>query len=568
MIKKEIIDQIREQSDIVQIIGEYLPLKKSGKYYKTLCPFHNEKSPSFFVNQERQIYHCFGCGAGGSVVTFLMQYEKMPFLDAIKKLAAKLGIVIETDMTHYKYQALYDANEFAVNFYTSSLEKSKPALEYLKYRKLSSETIKRFHIGYAPSGNLLFNNAKKHGLTDDSLIKAGLVIKKDNGYYDWFYNRITFPVFSISGKVIGFNGRGLDEKTPPKYINTLETPIFKKGENLFGLFQAKNYLYQNFPILVEGNFDLLSLVEHGINNVIAPLGTALTPAQAQLIRRYCNQLIIAFDGDPAGETATLRTIETLLKSGIDPRILILPTQFDPDRYIITYGKEKFNLLVKNSLDFVDFIVKIKNTNTINEKKLCLKQIINYIAIIDENVSQELYINKTAEIFNVNKDILYEQMRKTNKISCTDSKITKVIKPITRALHEEQIASLIIANTQFAAIAKEEVPIECFNSNEIREIIQTIYDNLDLENFSPAKLIDIIEKSELKQIIADLSFRVKQIPKQEEFQRKIIDFKSAWLYNLMQNTKETEDKHLLEKLSLEHYNLKKKLNQMRRKSNES
>jgi DNA primase len=563
MIKKEIIDQIREQTDIVQIIGEYLPLKKSGKHFRTLCPFHSEKSPSFYVNQERQIYHCFGCGAGGSVITFLMQYEKLPFPDAIKKLAGKLGIVIATEATSYKYQALYDANEFATDFYTNNLEKSKPASEYLKSRKLSDITVKRFRIGYAPTGNLLFHSARKQGLTEESLIKAGLVVKKVDGYHDWFYNRITFPVFSISGKVIGFNARGLDANAQPKYINTVETPIFKKGENLFGLFQAKNYLYQNTPILVEGNFDLLSLVENGINHVVAPLGTALTPHQAHLIRRYAHQLIIAFDGDSAGQAATFRTIETLLRTGIDPHIILLPAEFDPDKYIKIYGKEKFDLVLQNSLDFIDFILKISPTKTVTEKKSCLKQIINFISLLDEKVEQELYLNKISSIFNISKDNLLGQIQKTSVTSAKINQKADPVQPTPITLLEEQILSLIIANAKYASIAKNDIPVNYFHT-DAQIVVQTAYDICNTENFSPAKLIDAIEQSELKKLVADVSFRLKIVPKENEFLRKLNEFKAAWLYKSMQTAKEKGNDQLLRELTLEHYNIKKKLSQMRSK----
>lgn len=564
MIKKEIINQVREQSDIVQIIGEYLPLKKSGKHFRTLCPFHSEKSPSFYVNQERQIYHCFGCGAGGSVVTFLMEYEKLPFPDAIKKLAARLKINIESETVSYKYQQLYDANEFAADFYALNLEKSQVAKDYLKNRKLSNETIKRFRLGYAPSGNLLLHNAKKNGHNEDTLIKAGLIVKKDIGYYDWFYNRIVFPVFSISGKIIGFNARGLDASSTPKYINTLETPIFKKGENLFGLFQAKNYLYQNIPILVEGNFDMLSLVECGINHVIAPLGTALTPHQAQLIRRYSNQLTVVFDGDSAGQAATLRTIETLLKSSIEPRIVILPAQFDPDKYIITYGKDKFDLLVKNSIDFVDFILKIRPAASVIEKKQCLKEIINYITIIDEKVTQELYINKITNLFNVSKEAINSQITKTTKTTDYSAKLKKPVDNEPLSLLEKQIFSFIITKSEFAALAKKEISVESFSSVSWQQIIQLVYDNLETKNISSAQLIDLTDKPELKQIIADYSFRVKSMPTVNEFVKKLAYFKASWLFKLMQKVQTTGNEALLNKLTLEHYEIKKKLSQMRSK----
>jgi len=567
MIKREIIDQIREQTDIVQIISEYLPLKKAGRYYKTLCPFHSEKIPSFHVSPERQIYHCFGCGAGGSVYTFLMQYEKLPFPEAIKKLASKLGITIEEDKSQYRYQALYDACEFAAKFYADALENSKLAIEYIKHREINQDTIKRFRLGYAPSGNLLFNAAKKNGVSEENLIRAGLAVKKEDGCHDWFYKRIIFPVFSIAGKVIGFGARALDANTEPKYINTPETPIFKKGANLYGLYQAKNYLYQNIPILVEGNFDLLSLVNQGINNVIAPLGTALTLEQALLIRRYSNQLIIAFDGDVAGQTATFRTIEILLKANNDPHVIMLDDGFDPDKYIKTYGKEKFNTILNNNIDFIDFILKIKPTSSVTDKCLRLKEILELISLIGENVSQELYLNKVSDLFKVSKDTLLNQIQRDRKTANSSSNPTKTSNQLIQNMAEKQVLPLIVSIPEYALIAKQEIPYNYFASSEIQELIKTIYENIDLENFSSAKLIDLIDKSEMKQLVADLSFQTKTIPTKIEFQRKLRTLKAAWYYKAMNEAKVKGDFNLLEKLTLEHYNLKKNLSQKRSAYNE-
>jgi len=563
MIKKEVIDQVREQSDIVQVIGEFLPLKKAGKYYRTICPFHAEKSPSFYVSPERQIYHCFGCGAGGSVVTFLMQYEKLSFPDAIRKLAAKLNITIETDKTYNRYQPLLDAYEFATKLYESLLPNSQIAMDYLKNRALSFETIKRFRLGYAPSGNILLGNAKKQSISEEVLIKAGLVTKKENGLHDWFFNRIMFPVFSLSGNVIAFGARVLDDTKEPKYLNSPETPIFRKSENLYGLFQAKNYLRQNVPILVEGNFDMLSLTDKGINNVIAPLGTSFTQEQSLLLRRYSEQVIIAFDGDTSGRAATLRTVEIFLKSNINPQIIMLPDGFDPDKYIKTFGKDGIDKLVNNSIDFIDFLLKTKDTSTIAQQQSCLKEIIHLMSLLDSGMNQELYLNKTAEIFKISKESIQNQLTKQPSGVRSLPQEIKPQKPITLKLSEEQILPIIISSSEYALIAKQELPPICFSSPIVQEMIELIYDKIEMENFSLAKIIEEIDKPELKQLIADLSFQDKALPTKNEFQRKLRTIKANWFYNEMNQAKNKGDKVLLDKLILEHYNLKKKLNKNRR-----
>lgn len=564
MIKKEIIDQIREQSDIVQVISEFLPLKKAGKYYRALCPFHAEKSPSFYVSPERQIYHCFGCGVGGSVFTFLMQYEKLSFPDAIKKLASKLGIMIETEKTQYRYQPLIDACEFATSFFQTALQRSQPAIDYLKKRAISAETIKRFRLGYASSGNLLLGNAKKQSFSEEILIQAGLIIKKEDGCHDWFFDRLTFPVFSISGKVIAFGARTLDDNKEPKYLNSPETSIFRKSESLYGLFQAKNYLYQKVPILVEGNFDLLSLVDKGLNNVIAPLGTAFTQNQALLLHRFSNQAIIAFDGDSSGRAATLRALEIFFKTSMDSQILMLPDGFDPDKYIRTYGTDSFNNLINNGLDFIDFLLKIKEIDTVLNKQTCLKEIIGFISLLDNNISQELYLNKTSEIFKVSKEILLNQIQKESKKSpMMNTKITP-LKQTSLKLAEEQVLSLILSLPEYAVICKQEVPADYFSLPAIQEIVKTVYSNVESGSFSLAKIIDEIEKPELKQLVVDMSFRNTLVPTKNEFLRKLMTIKASWFYKKLLDAKASGDTTLLEKLSLEHYNVKKILNQKRSK----
>jgi DNA primase len=352
----------------------------------------------------------------------------------------------------------------------------------------------------------------------------------------------------------------LDDTKEPKYLNSPETAIFRKGENLYGLFQAKNYLYQNIPILVEGNFDLLSLTDKSINNVVAPLGTSFTQDQALLLRRFSNQVIIAFDGDASGRAATLRTLEIFLKANIEPQIIMLPDGFDPDKYIRTYGKDGIETLIKNSYDFIDFLVKTKDTSSIANQQSCLKEIIRLISLLDSNMSQELYINKTAEIFKLSKESLQNQIiKESHSIRSVPGEIKKSTS-VSLKLIEEQILPIILTFPEYALIAKQEFPAVCFSSPQIQEIIQILYDKIESENFSIAKLIDEIEKPELTQLIADLSFRNKSTPTKNEFQRKLRTIKAKWFYNEMNEAKNKGDKVLLEKLSLEHYNLKKKLSQ--------
>lgn len=554
MIKKEIIDRVRNETDIVDLIGSYLPLKKVGRYYRALCPFHTEKAPSFYVSPERQIYHCFGCGAGGTALTFVMNFEKLSFPEAVKNLASRLGITIEFDKVSITNQPLYDTCEFAANFFTQQLQKSEPAQNYLKQRNLKVETIQRFRLGYAPGGNRLYGEAKRHNIKEDLLLVTGLVIKKEAGYYDWFFDRLIFPIFSLSGKIIGFGGRVLDPTNKPKYLNSPETPIFRKGENFYGLFQAKNYLRENKPIVVEGNFDLLSLVDKGILNVVAPLGTALTNEQALILRRYANCVIIAFDGDASGRAATQRAIEILLKASVEPQILLLPDGYDPDKYILQYGKEGFLQALNQLYDYIGYITSTLPNRTVNEKRVVLDKIIELTALIGDELTQELYLNKIAQTYNLDKAVLRHRLqRKEIKRTETNTPIGKL----------ERLLAIIVQEPEYAAIAKEELPLTFIDDANLKTIAQIIYDNVGSDNdFGFAQLIDTLPTEELKSKIAGWAFSKESLPKREEFILRLKELKATWLYRELLKARTANQTAQFERLTKEYYEIKRQISLIR------
>lgn len=539
MIKKEIIDRVRNETDIVDLIGSYLPLKKAGKYYRALCPFHTEKAPSFYVSPDRQIYHCFGCGAGGSALTFVMNFEKLSFPEAVKNLASRLGIQIEFDKTPFTNQPLYDTCEFATNFFTQQMHKSELAQNYLKQRDLKSETIQRFRLGFAPGGNRLFGEAKKHNIKEELLLTAGLVTKKESGYYDWFFDRLIFPILSLSGKVIGFGGRVLDPAKEPKYLNSPETAIFRKGENFYGLFQAKSSLRENTPIVVEGNFDLLSLVDKGITNVVAPLGTALTPEQALILRRYSNCAIIAFDGDTSGRAATCRVIEVMLKANVEPQILMLPDGYDPDKYILKYGKDGFSLALSKIYDYIGFINVLMPNQTINEKRSILNRIMELTALIGDEITQELYLNKIAQTYNLDKAVLRSRLQKKEPKPIEAS--TKIDKRV------EQLLESITQNSEYAQIVKEELPLIAFDDVSLRTIAEIIYENVGRNyEFGLVQLVDSLQSEDLKRIVTKWAFDKKTTPKKEEFILGFKKLKADLLSRVRSKAKKTDNKDMLER----------------------
>jgi len=417
-IPEEVIEKIKEQNDIVDIISENVRLKKSGRNYMGLCPFHNDKSPSFSVSSEKQIYKCFSCGEAGNVLTFIMKYKKLTFLEAAKYLADKANIQLqiegeEDNRISKKKELLYSANVEAARYYFANLQSFKTSKDYFLKRGIKEETIKRFGLGYAhDSWQGVINFLRTKGYKNDLLYEAGLVSKseKTGNVYDRFRNRVMFPVFDVKGKVIGFGGRVLDD-SKPKYLNSPETMIFQKGTNLYGLnFVIKNKLQEDYVIIVEGYMDLIALHQYGITNTVASLGTALTVNQARLLKRYVNKVIISYDADLAGQTATLRGLEILRNAGFDVKVLTVPQGKDPDEFVRNNGKEAFLRLAKEALPLIEYrIKKVAQGINLNDGNELIKYGEKFAEILaDLNpVEKDVYIKKISEETSIKEQALYD-----------------------------------------------------------------------------------------------------------------------------------------------------------------
>ena len=417
-IREEVIERIKQDNDIVDIISENVRLKKSGRNYVGLCPFHNDKSPSLSVSQEKQIYKCFSCGEAGNVITFVMKYKKLTFQEAAKYLADKAGIPLEMGNSREsqitkKKDLLYKVNTEAARYYFYNLQKTSTAKDYFLKRGIKEEVIKRFGLGYAPDGwhNLIMYLRKK-GFNDNLLLEAGLISKseKSGNTYDRFRNRVMFPVFDVRGKVIGFGGRVLDD-SKPKYLNSPETVVFHKGTNLYGLnFATKNRLEQDYIIIVEGYMDLISLHQHGITNTVASLGTALTINQARLLKRYVNKVIISYDADVAGQTATLRGLEILRNAGFDVKVLKVPQGKDPDEFVRNNGKDAFLRLVDNALPLIEYRIKKAaegiNLRDNNELVKYGERFAEILADLNP-IEKDVYIKKISEETSIKEQAIYD-----------------------------------------------------------------------------------------------------------------------------------------------------------------
>ena len=430
---EELIDEIKNSNDIVDVISQYVILKRSGRNFFGLCPFHKEKSPSFSVSPDKQIFHCFGCGAGGNVIHFVSKIENADFKEAISILANRAGIELPTlnnyedNKTAMLKTKVYEINQIAAEFYHHNLYRptSKTAQEYIKKRKLDNKTLKSFLIGYSGNYDELYKILKQKGYKEEEILASSLVNKTDDGkYIDRFRKRVMFPIQDIRNKVIAFGGRVLDD-SKPKYINSPENIVYSKGRHLFGLNVAKKSDLKNI-IIVEGYMDAISLYQRGITNVVASLGTALTEAQGRLLRRYSERVTIGYDSDGAGQAATLRGLEILQNIGCDVRILQISGAKDPDEYVIKYGPERFLKCVEQAISLVEFKVKMLKQNlnleNINDKIKFLNEVAKILANVTNSIERELYIEKIAAEYKVSKESIYGEVNKLIYAKNTGEKI--------------------------------------------------------------------------------------------------------------------------------------------------
>jgi len=364
--QKDAVQRVKDAAQIVDIIGECVSLKRAGANMKGLCPFHAEKTPSFMVNPARQSFHCFGCGEGGDVFSFMMKYYNLTFPETLKQLAQRYQISLpekqfssEDQAKAEKRQKLFDANERAARMYHEYLLNhagGSQARDYLKKREITGEMITLFQLGYAPAGwDFLSNKVSKSSISLAEAEEAGLLVRKERGgFYDRFRDRVLFPIYELTGRVVGFGGRILGDGEP-KYLNTPETLIFDKSRMLFGLFQHRDAIRKTRKaIVVEGNFDLLALASFGVDNVVAPLGTALTQTQIRLLKGYADEVILLFDGDEAGIKAAMRAVPLFLAEQVAARVALLPAMHDPDTYIRAHGKEGLEKFLVSALPVLEF----------------------------------------------------------------------------------------------------------------------------------------------------------------------------------------------------------------------
>ena len=517
----EIIDEIINSNDIVDVISQYVILKRSGRNFFGLCPFHKEKTPSFSVSPDKQIFHCFGCGVGGNVIHFISKIENIDFKETLEVLADRAGIILPTlssandNKTLSLKNKIYEINELTAKFYHENLYKptSKLAQEYIKKRKLDNKTLKAFQIGY--SGNLdeLYRFLKQNQYTDEEILASSLVNKSERGQFvDRFRKRLMFPIQDVKNRVIAFGGRVLDDSLP-KYINSPENLVYSKGRHLYGLNVAKKSDLKKI-IIVEGYMDAVSLHQRGISNAVASLGTALTEAQGRLLRKYGEQVIISYDSDVAGQAATLRGLEILNNLGCDIRILQMEDAKDPDEYVIKFGSGRFNNLVEKAISLVEFKVKVLkqslNIDNINDKIKFLNEIAKILSRVDNNIEQELYIDKISEQYNISKEAIYAEV---NKLKYANNKGSKILeknkvnriqqkqdnnKVEEKEIKRENIIISLLVNHPEKTYKKikEKITPDDFKDEINKKILKILYEQIEKGNSNITNMLDNFDNEEI------------------------------------------------------------------------
>lgn len=408
---QKILEEIKNKVDIVDLISEYITLTKTGQNYKALCPFHPEKTPSFFVSPSKQIFHCFGCGKGGDIVSFLIEYEKISFNEAIAILASRAGINLQLQpQSPVSKDLMFKIYESAFKFFRTNLRESDRAKKYLQSRGISEEIIEVFGIGYALSErNHLYEYLKKEGFDETTIAQSKLCINKK----DFFQDRIIIPITDLAGKVIAFGGRALDNRSEvPKYINSPDTPIFKKGNTVFGLYQAKQHIREKgYAIIMEGYIDVILSHQYGFKNSIAPLGTALTNEQLNKIKRFTNKLLLLFDGDEAGIQATDRSMTPIFQSGFFVKIALLPIGHDPASILQKYGDRELKKFIAKAQSPVDFYLNAPGRKTINER---VYEILTKVGYLKNLIYRDELLKEISEKTKINELTLREELRKIRK----------------------------------------------------------------------------------------------------------------------------------------------------------
>ena len=504
------IEEIKDAVDIVDLIGSYVSLVKRGRNYVGLCPFHNEKTPSFSVNPDGHYFKCFGCGKSGDAITFLQEYEGLDFNEAIKELAEKAHIDLgeaEFQKKQADYSVYYDINREAALYFMDNIKADEAAISYLKNRNINVNSVLEFGIGFAlDSWDGLLNHLTQKGFSINDIEAANLIQKseKRGTYYDLFRKRLIFPILDLKSRVVGFSGRIVGDGEP-KYYNSRDSVIFKKGNLLFGLNLVQKKSDRSRIMLVEGNIDVVKLHQMGINYVVAALGTAFTDRQATLLKRYGKEVYLCLDGDFAGQKATVRDIEILRNIGVVPKIVVIPDNMDPDEYVDKFGKDKFDALLQDAVSAFDFTVMYyKHDLDINRRDdfiEFIRRVSALIKSIPSRVEQSIYVEDISKKYNIDKTLLMEELSKNNEVfvaNAYDVKSYTIPKASNKFI--KILISYIITDKVFAVEAEKLNVLDYINNQSYADLIERIFkeyekkEKIDVDEFTKS----LINENELSE----------------------------------------------------------------------
>jgi DNA primase len=518
-------DQIKEYISIVDVAALYVSLKPAGKYYKALCPFHSEKTPSFFVYPEKNTFSCYGCNRFGDIFSLVQEMENIGFVEAMHFLADKFNIPLEkTDHKAVKKDDYFLVNEQALNFFKENLfasEEGKAALAYLKNRGLQKNTLEQFSLGYAPNAwDGLSIHLKKKGTSQEKALELGLLIKNDkNRIYDRFRGRIIFPIFSETGTILAFGGRTIYDDAA-KYLNSPDTPIYKKGHHLFGFHLSKNFMKEEKAgILVEGYLDMISLYQSGIRHVAASLGTALTDKQVHLLNRFCATIYIFYDRDAAGETATIRNIEKMFEQNVNPRIVVIEDAKDPDEYVRSKGAKAMREVLTRTEDGFKFLLN-KAAREFQfhdpvQKRKGLDMVIQAISKMSDPIIRDDYLQRTADFFKISAELLKLELLPQKQAENTEQ-------PLKISLMEEKFLETLLRAPEIVPEIKEFFNEELLAILAIRNIIKWIF--ASFERYGEIRFSEITQHLNLaeKARLNDIFSQKTQVAKERsEIEKDVV-----------------------------------------------
>ncbi len=543
-IPEDTIERIKEASDIVEIISDYVPLRKTGRNYSGICPFHNEKTPSFSVNSELQIYKCFGCGVGGNVFKFIQEMDRVSFVEAVDFLGKRCGIGLperQQEQSQESTDQLYQANALAQKYYHHLLRQpeGQAGLAYFQSRGLQDETIDRFGLGCAPSGwDSFLQLAGRRGFQPQILEKAGLALTRSNGngHYDRFRERIAFPIANPSGRTVAFGARALKDGQDPKYLNSSESPIYHKSAILYGLDQAREAIReQKYVIVVEGYMDVVTLAQHGVQHTVASSGTALTKDHCRLLSRYTNQVILVFDGDAAGSNAALRGLEVILGTNLDVRVVSLPTDHDPDSWVAQEGPEALYNAIENAHSALDFhleqLAQQWDLSTLTGKTRAAESVKPLLTQTQDLLRRDLLLRELAQRLSINEAVLRQDLHQTPQRSHrSDANATNTpnaTKPqdLPGFIFEKEFLGLLLNNPKFIAPTAAKINPSIFFDEDSQQLATLLFEKYsDVETLDIGTLINTVENDALIRIISTCAMQeFGDVPIEQQWEERLTSF---------------------------------------------